>query len=390
MEKIEKGRHSISKEPLISVSDQSGLDAKEVMLKIASFLRRSGYRVGIGEIQGSGETLFASRGRYASLATLVFHISLFAVAGGILLGALYSTRGSIVMAEGERFTGKQSEYTIFYPKDRYNKRVSAFSFKVDDVQPRFWGRRLLFTDLYADLSYPRAGADKTVRVRLNSPWLVKAGTYVSIINIGYAPRYEIRDSRNQVIEDGFVKLVTFPPGTTDSFKTSLGDLKVVMKVYPDHRVDEKVLTTASMNLKDPAYDVVVSSGKKKVFSGHLLPGESGPLGQGFSLSFPDIRYWGEFRVINNPGLPWLWAGFLIASIVVAWRLFFYRRGISIVIGEKGRLLVKSKFDYFQDLNEVLLSLKLEKLLGIELERKSKDEPVAGGSTRSDLFPGSDT
>ncbi|KKK56276.1 hypothetical protein LCGC14_3066160, partial [marine sediment metagenome] len=137
MEKIEKGRHSISKEPLISVSDQSGLDAKEVMLKIASFLRRSGYRVGIGEIQGSGETLFASRGRYASLATLVFHISLFAVAGGILLGALYSTRGSIVMAEGERFTGKQSEYTIFYPKDRYNKRVSAFSFKVDDV-PAIW------------------------------------------------------------------------------------------------------------------------------------------------------------------------------------------------------------------------------------------------------------
>lgn len=354
-EKAIKKRHYLSSKPASS----------ETLTRLKARLARSGYR--IHEDQ-TPERFTAVRGRYSPLATIVFHAALFTLVIGIILGALFKSEGRAILVEGQSFFGQRRDYVQFTPKSGFNRLAPEFSFKVKKIKPTFWRNELLFTDLYGDISYPAKKPAATKRVRLNVAWKPTIATYVNLVNMGYAPLYELR-ARGRLLESGFVKLVTFPPGARDSFRTTLGDLLINVRIWPDHVLGDGRIGTKSPNLRNPAYAVSVAGpGGRKLFKGLMLPGQKVAV-DGQTLAFPEIRYWGEFRVIRNPGLPIIWLGFWVGSLAVVWRLFFYQRQITFALREDGRLIMTWKFDYEPIANELFLKSVAGEIIGEELARR---------------------
>lgn len=344
----------------VSVGPVDDVEAKLSRLKRA--LSRRGYRVSFGP----GKSLIAVRGRLAPLGTLVFHAALLFLVVGIIVGAGEAVQARLAVAEGERFVGAPSSYAAVDPPGRRSS-IPKLSFKLKKVKPRFWKKQLLFTDLYADISFPAGKPVGRRRVRLNVPWKPRFGVYVSLTGLGYAPRYRLTDPGGRVLEENFVKLTTFPPGSIDKF-TAAGRYHVELIVYPDASRRGDKIFSRSLNLREPLYDVRVTTSEGRLFQGLVGPGETIVLEPGVRLEFPEIRYWGEFRVVRNPGLPFLWLGFLLLTVAAAWRLLWYQKQAAIVACDDGRATAAVKFDYHRVANELKFKEIAERALGVEMTR----------------------
>jgi hypothetical protein len=57
--------------------------------------------------------------------------------------------------------------------------------------------------------------------------------------------------------------------------------------------------------------------------------------EGMTLHFPEIRYWGEFSVVRDPGAPILFLGYLVGLIGLLLRLGGKRAEMAWVPGKDG-------------------------------------------------------
>jgi hypothetical protein len=76
-------------------------------------------------------------------------------------------------------------------------------------------------------------------------------------------------------------------------------------------VEEGNAVTRSLNLVNPAVEVRVLRGRLDLGGGLLRQGEGFEF-EGLTLRFPEIRYWGEFSIVRDPGAPVLFLGYLLA------------------------------------------------------------------------------
>ena len=65
-----------------------------------------------------------------------------------------------------------------------------------------------------------------------------------------------------------------------------------------------------MNLVHPGFHVHVVRGKVDLGQRVLKAGEEFEF-EGLKLRFPEVHYWGEFRLVRDPGAPLLFLGFLV-------------------------------------------------------------------------------
>ena len=79
---------------------------------------------------------------------------------------------------------------------------------------------------------------------------------------------------------------------------------------PDYVPGETGPATRTLNLVNPAVLLHVFRGHLDL-GGDLLVGGDGYEFEGLTLSFPEIRYWGEFSIVRDPGAPLLLAGYLL-------------------------------------------------------------------------------
>ncbi len=352
------GRSHFRSSTAFRPSDRALISARQVLV-------RRGFRVSAEA--GSGR-FSVVRGRLTPIATILFHAALFLLPLGIIVGSMINVKAQMVLAEGESFRGTAAEYTLVTPKDRVDQ-LPPIDFRVEKVRPRFWSKTLLFTDLYADIVTPADNPTASHTVRLNVPWKPAIDTYVSLVGLGYAPRYSLEVAGEGVVEDGFVKLTTFPPGARDSFTTSAGNYTIDMAVLPDARKAGGKLVNKTLDLRRPAYDVEVTAGERKVFKGTVLTSEKIELTPSLTLSFPEIRYWGQFRVVRAGGVPFIWLGFWLATIAVIWRAFWYQKRLDILVDDEGRIIAAGKADYYKILNEQRFLDLLELAFDTPFERR---------------------
>lgn len=345
-------------------------EGRSLLTAAAQRLRRRGWSVLVNAETGC---LAAVRGRFTPLATIVFHAALFLLPIGIFFGSILFVQAQLAVAEGESFTGERRAYAQVMPADR-KSQLPPVSFRVEEIRPRFWRGKLLFTDLYANIAYPAERPKSRQAVRLNVPWRPALGTYMTLVGIGYAPLYRLEASGKGVVEEGFAKLNTFPPGIRDNFRTSAGDFKVDMAVFPDHRIVGGKLENRTLNLRRPAYHVrVAGPGEAELFQGGAKPDDRIELAPGLFLSFPELRYWGQFRIIWAPGVLFIWAAFWLGAITVAWRAFRYQKRLDVTIDAAGRIVAAGKAEYYKIFNDQWFLELLERLFDMPFERRSKSE-----------------
>jgi cytochrome c biogenesis protein ResB len=83
-----------------------------------------------------------------------------------------------------------------------------------------------------------------------------------------------------------------------------------VEILPDAGEEDGRAVTRSLNLVNPACQVRVYRGRMDLGGALLAEGERFSF-EGMQLGFPEIRYWGEFSVVTDPGAPVVFAGFAI-------------------------------------------------------------------------------
>jgi cytochrome c biogenesis protein ResB len=284
------------------VEARDGLDPEEVR----GLLRRFGYRPAWEEPGRVGGV----RKRWAALGTYLFHGAFFLLALGLLLTLLTRQEAKVWVAVGEQFESRADQFLSTSPPRLLAAGVASPSFGVERITPEFWEDQLLFTRLEADLEFPGGSAATT---RINRPLWVGAATFLRLSGFGYTPRYELLDREGALLDSAFVKLNVFPPGKRDYFTLPDYPHRFYLEVLPDFELEEGVPVTRSLNLAKPGVVLRVFRGRLDL-GGAVLVADEGFEFEGLTLRFPEIRYWGEFSVVRDAGVPILFAGYLLGFV----------------------------------------------------------------------------
>jgi hypothetical protein len=251
-----------------------------------------------------------AQGHWAALGTYLFHGAFFLVALGFLLSIAGRQEVKVWAAVGERFTGDPAQYLSQSSPKPLASGVPVIGFTVDAIRPEFWRDQLLFTTLEADLTL---ASGETAVTRINRPLWLGWGTFLRLSGFGYSPRYELQDRYGHTLESSFVKLNVFPPGQRDYFSPPEYPHRIYLEVFPDFEIVDGQPGSKSLNLVAPATSVQVYRGRLALARGVLRYGEVLEF-EGLRLLFPEIRYWGEFSIVRDPGVTLVLLGFALGLL----------------------------------------------------------------------------
>jgi cytochrome c biogenesis protein ResB len=277
-----------------------------------ALLRRLGYRPAEGQEESPG----GIRRRWSGLGTFLFHGAFFLIAVGFLATIAMRQEATVWVAVGEEYTGEPGQLLSQSPPKPLAAGVPMTAFRVDDIRPEFWRDQLLFTTLEADLELATGGRATT---RINHPLWLGWATFLRLSGFGYTPRYELADTYGHLLDSSFVKLNLFPPGQRDYFSPPDYPHRIYLEIYPDYAEEEGRPVSETLNLVDPAVAVEVHRGRLPL-GGTVLPLGVGFTFEGLTLSIPEIRYWGEFSIVRDPGAPILVLGFTLGLLGLLLRL----------------------------------------------------------------------
>ncbi len=352
---LEKKRNSVRIEVLGSIDNTTGRARRYFKLHFYSVY-----------ISKDGSFIKAIRGRYSRLGNLIFHLSFFLLLVGILLSTASRSTGLTVVAEGQTFNGLEEEYFSFTPKADYTKRHADVAFTVEKIVPRFWNNdMLLFTGLYSELEPIIPKADSNQIVRLNSSYMPDIFTYINITGIGISPRYLLSDNKGDLIDTAFVNLVSFPPGSPDSFQLDSTPYTVYLKIYPDAKIgsNDKIFNRSNY-LRRPVYETKIVKDEETVFTG-LLTEEDVAEFDDIQLSFPEARLWGQYRIIKDQGLLFIFTGFIVAIVGLIIRYIPIKKEMTLFFQsdeKRTSVLIGGQSEYFPNLivNDIV---KISRYLG---------------------------
>ena len=202
-------------------SYQTWSGPESVLDDAAEALRQRRWRVDIRDGAVSAE-----RGQTRETGNLIFHAALILLLLGIALGALFGTRGQVLVVDGGTFSNTVTGYDSFSAGRAANRSaLPPFSFTMtkfrasyEPAGPQKGAPRSFEADLLVR-DDPNASA-RPVKVQVNEP-LVVGGTKVFLIGHGYAPHVTVRDGQGRVV---LSSAVVFLP--RDSSFLSTGVIKV--------------------------------------------------------------------------------------------------------------------------------------------------------------------
>jgi len=272
------------------------------------------------------------RHRWTALGTFLFHGAFFLLAVGFLLTLVARREATVWVAVGEDYVGAPDQVRAPPSGPAGTAIPPGLRFRVDRIFPEFWGDELLFTRLEARITWLDGSARTT---RINRPLWVGPATFLRLSGFGYAPRYELVDVDGRVRESSFVKLNVFPPGQRDYFQASGLPHRFYLEILPDLDPRSDPPETRSLNLVHPGVLLRVLRGRLDLGGGTLTPGDPGFGFEGLRIRFPEIRYWGEFAVVRDPGAPVVLLGYLVGLVGLALKLRGERVEIAWTPGPEG-------------------------------------------------------
>lgn len=334
--------------------------------ELVRYLKRRGYRVSDGSDgyilsdnlfgNSRGTTLlYACRGRFSPLGDLLFHAGFLLILFGAVTNVLSRFEGTAIVAEGESFTGSKKEYRIIAGASA--AALPEVDFDAEKISAEFWDGKLFFTRLEAQLLH-RGGRDIA---SLSSAATIGSAA-VTIAGYGYVPRFEFKNKEGKLEDYNWVKLNIFSPGSEDYFYVPEYPHKIFVSFYPDYAEVDGKAVNRSMNPLNPAYALRIFRGRVPVYSGVIKQGEWAAY-DGLSISFSSLSRSGDFKIVRNPGHPFIWAAFILMGIGLVWRLLYYRKELALWQDETGNTWLSGHGDYYPRLHAEWLAGLAEKFKG---------------------------
>ncbi len=307
-------------------------------------LSKGGYQMKGYEAEGK-TGLYYIRGLTSPIGNLVFHISFLFLLAGILVGLLYRTEGKFSVIVGNQFDGKMEAYDELSRSPL--SELPDIRFTLNAVTPRFWKGQLLFTDLRSDITLEDGSK--------GSSWLSQGididGANVTVNGIGYAIRYTLSDKEGRVLKSGISSMPNlFMPGMEDTLTVPGYPHRFLVAYYPDAKVKGGDISNVSMDRKNPMLGLRVYRGRLPVFTGLLKEGEVAEF-DNLRITFPEIKYRGDFKFVKNPGFMLIWTAFAMMITGLIWRFLFYRKEV-LIIKDKDEWTIYLKSEFFPGLFEI--------------------------------------
>jgi hypothetical protein len=223
--------------------------------------------------------------RLRYIGSVIFHLSLFTIMGGVILHYLYQYQGVFAITEGQQVSDGRAEYFREFKGPLYADRYDTYKLRLDSLT--------LLPDEIGDLG-SRASVTLTpvnsipisANIQTNNPLVV------------------ISDSTGVELFRSFVRLAHRKAGGRDVHFDSLyvpdPGLKLEMHVVPGENPSESI-----------TYKVSVYRGDSLLYSGDLITGDTVQFHE-YSLSVSRLRQWCYISAMRNPFLGLIFAAFWTA------------------------------------------------------------------------------
>lgn len=331
----------------------------------------------------SPRSLLAVRNRYSPVGFLLFHLSfLLCLVGGLFV--MYTRfSGELVLTEGQEFNADMKQFHKITRDPKIFKALPPLAIQVERVQPKYEkdaSGKDVGTDLDILLKVKYWDDTRDETAKINEP--IKRGP-VSILahDIGVSPLLVVRTSDGKTVDGGYVSLKVLNDNE-DSFQFEGLPFTFFIRFYPDHLIEKGRDSSRSQYLRNPVIHARIQDGDTVLHEDNL------PLGRTFafrslSLSFEDVRYWVNFRIIREYGNVPLFVGFLCGAIGLIMRLVFYQKTLHVAVEyleQHNRLWIEGWSEYYQhSFHEDMTAMMAD--LRTALEGAFGSAVAAGGGPR---------
>jgi cytochrome b561 len=316
--------------------------------RIAALLQRKGYRTRVAE-----STVYALRGRFASLGHWLFHASLLVllIAGVFVAAAPDPFRGTIGVGEGEPFDLHAA--TFVSANGEVGPELPPLRFRLEQVHVAAEDEQV--RDFEVALS--TAAGDRPA-LRINRPYRKKPYQVV-VHGFGYMVGWVIVNPRGRALKGAWVKLAPFPLQHQESFPLGAEESTVYVRFHPDYEQEEEPPRNSRRELPNPRFQTRILWKGQQVYEGLLEQGQRVQLQGGMDFFFlPEIRRYGMLDVIEERGHSFVFAclGIMIFGLFI--RYARIRKQVLVQVGGRS-LQVYGHGEIF----ESLFAEELDHLIG---------------------------
>lgn len=298
-------------------------DGEEALDDAEEALSEAGYHVRWGE---DGEQLFAEKGRYGVWGSVVLHLGFMIV----LLGGVYSGAGKMggyfELAEGQVFTDQREGYIKVSEGPLFGGKYQGFQVRLDQLHTDYWDNNKLRSMASALTLRSPQGEMKDTTIGVDRPLSYQGVNIYQIRRYGFAALFALKDAQGNVVASGYVNFPTPKERTLPSnnrFPIPKTSLRAEADFYPapgTAPLEDTAWLEASSN-QPWLYLFIRDEENQTLYQGPLAQGEAAPAGE-YSLSFLKASRWAAFTVLDDPGIPVIYAGFILcilgAAITYLW------------------------------------------------------------------------
>lgn len=312
-------------------------DVGQLRLFIKELLRRKGYKI----FYVQHNCFLACKGDSYYWGSMVFHLSFIVILVGLILNNLFGFHGTMIVPEQQIVNEDHKSYQSIKEGILFGEQHQRFQIGVENMNISFDRGKTTASVMEAKVwlmeGHSRLLANQMVKP--NQPVKYK-GRRILLTGYGYSPNFTL-EHEGKVIFQNNVNLMTAwtKDGQIeykDSFLIPNSKIKVKVQLFPHASITaDGKLTNISHNLELPAVMVNVVQQDKELFTGYALMGQTMKLSNGMKLNFQGVKRYGWFDVDYNPGVYFLYGGFLLCLLGLIFALFLTPKKIWVSMGSAG-------------------------------------------------------
>lgn len=339
-------------------------DSTHVNGLVEGYLVKKRYKIIRGEDDRDIQTVRGQKFGFSRWSTVVFHAGLLLIIAGVMVSALGKTDGIIPLMEGQEVTENKENYV---------------SLDKGALAGGYTGKSIMMEKISVDMD------QRTKNIKSFEELIRFGGTAVKLDNrnsavsqgftlyrdkIGYTLTVNIVKGQGSKME------VTFPmlkeQGNPNIYgnEVNLPDTSfaLVSVLYPDAVRRTEPGNAGYFSGGDALLNPVVNFdvrdyAKGKIKNAFLRLGEKMTVNS-YTIGLEKIGYWGSIRLVRDPGVNVIYAGFAVTAAALVLVYLFVPKEICVLLKEQGMVEIRGRTSHFghlfrEELQELALLIEKE-------------------------------
>lgn len=259
------------------------------------------------------------RGAPLRLAGIYISFGCALMAAGIIISSLTRFEASMVLTEGQDFGDGGAGYTEGSVYSRRFSNPPDMKITMLQVTPALYNNGRDVLNLKAQFGYEnRLSGNKKILYCNSLVPLFADGIFFRASNFGYSPHYRISSPAGEVLDEAFIIMKLFPPGSEDSFRIPIMPETFYLRYYPEGSRIQKDTITSAGERQGAFYQLRIARNLDLIVpSRPVAAGEQVGMGP-MLISFDEPRRWVKIKVVKDAGLYFLGPGIFIALATALW------------------------------------------------------------------------